>query len=396
MPFAIAISSTEGQLTALTQEVDDAYATYTSTSDTSGTLWDAYRRLNDVNLPKIFELASQDPASEASFEAFAWIVTNRRIGSPSLRPFASQSLKFLRDFHAIHSDIGEICRKLGGTSWEPMDKAALEFLRAASESNPDRNARGYANLALGQMLKGGVDAFLYLEVAPPATDPYWLRISAEYEKAEKTGGIKRLSAEAQQTLEIVLAKYADVPTQPHRGSRKPKATLGAQASAELYELNHLVPGQIAPEISGEDLDGHPLRLSEYRGKIVVLHFWASWCGACMQMIPLLSRLAEKFREQRFVIVGVNGDGTRGTAKQAMQTEHMTWRSFWNEDGPTGAIPDQWNIHGWPTVYVLDPAGVIRLRFLGYGGNHTTHLLNSTIERLFKESQPIGNISRANA
>jgi thiol-disulfide isomerase/thioredoxin len=115
-----------------------------------------------------------------------------------------------------------------------------------------------------------------------------------------------------------------------------------------------------------------------------LHFWASWCSACIQMIPLLSQLAEKFREQRFVIVGVNGDGPRGAAKQAMQKEHMTWRSFWNEGGRNGAIPDQWNLHGWPTVYVLDPAGVIRLRFLGYGGDHTAPLMKSTIEPLLKE------------
>lgn len=384
MSSAFAISSAEDQIVALRKQVDDAYTAYTSTSETGAQLWDTYRRLNDTNLSKIFELAKQDPTSEASFEAFSWIVTNARIGIPSLKPFASQSLEYLRDFHATHPDIGEICRKLGGTSWDPMDKTALEFLRAASESNPDRNARGYATLALGQMLKWGVDAFLFHEMAPPATDQHWLRINAEYQEAEKTGGIHRLSVEAQKKLETVWANYADIPMQPRHGTRRPKPNLAACASDELFELNHLMPGKVAPEISGEDLDGHPLRLSQYRGKVVVLNFWASWCGACMQMVPLLCSLAAKFREQRFKIVGVNGDGPRNAAKEATQKEHMTWRSFWNEGGPNGAIPDRWNVRGWPMVYLIDPAGVVRLRFLGYGGNHTTDLLNSTIEPLLKE------------
>ncbi|HTV40403.1 MAG TPA: hypothetical protein VMF08_07505 [Candidatus Sulfotelmatobacter sp.] len=101
---------------------------------------------------------------------------------------------------------------------------------------------------------------------------------------------------------------------------------------------------------------------------------------------MLRSLSEKFREQRFIIVSVNGDGTRDAAKRAMQEERMTWRSFWNEGGSGGAIPDRWNVRSWPMVYMLDAAGVIRLRFVGYGGDHTAHLMVSTIEPLLKEFQ----------
>ncbi|HTV40402.1 MAG TPA: hypothetical protein VMF08_07500 [Candidatus Sulfotelmatobacter sp.] len=162
VPSSVATSSgsAEDQIAALRREVEEARDAYRSNNDTSRKPWETYCQLNDTNLPKIFELGRQEPASEAAFKAFAWIVTNGRISVRSLRPFGSQSLEFLRDFHTTHPDIGEICRQLGRT-WDPMDKTAMEFLRAASENNPERNARGYATLALGQMLKGRVGfAFL--------------------------------------------------------------------------------------------------------------------------------------------------------------------------------------------------------------------------------------------
>ncbi len=378
-----ATTSTAAQITALRKQVDDAYSAY-STNDTSGKLWDAYYYLNDANLPKIFELAKRDPASEASFEAFAWIVTNPSL-SPRSQPLASQSLEFLVDFHTTNPNISEICRTLGSLlSWDPTDKTAQKFLSAASENNPNRNARGYATLALGQMLKGEVDWLDYFQAkAPPLTNQWWLQLNAANQEAAKSGGVNGLSAEAEQAFNTVLTKYADVSAQSRRVIRQPKSTLSAEAKEKLYELNHLMPGKVAPEISGEDVDGRALRLSQYRGKVVVLSFWASWCGPCMQLVPLECSLAEKFQGQPFAMLGVNGDDTRDAAKRAMQEEHMNWRSFWNEGGPNGAIPQQWMVYAWPTVYLLDPAGVIRLRFVGY---MDSNLLESTVERLLEKSQ----------
>ena len=70
------------------------------------------------------------------------------------------------------------------------------------------------------------------------------------------------------TGELVAEKYADV----KYGSRK----LGANAKAALYEIQYLGIGKPAPEITGEDIDGKPMKLSDYRGKIVMLDFWGHW------------------------------------------------------------------------------------------------------------------------
>ena len=384
-PATNSIISSADHIKVLKKQVDDAHAAYTATNDASGKLWDAYYHLNDTNLPRIFELAKKDPASETAFEAFAWIVTNRRISVRSLRPFGHQSVEFLRDFHTTNSDIGEVCRQLGNL-WDPGDQAAIDFLRIASEKNPDRNARGYATFALGQKLKQKAEALAFFPLEPPSTNQWWLQAKAEYQEEIQKTDVKTLSAEAEQLFEAVLAKYADCPTPLHQGIRQPKAKLDEEAKVELYELNHLMTGKVAPEIAGKDIDGNNLKLSQYRGDVVVLSFWASWCGPCMQMIPLERALTERFKGQPFTLLGVNGDGSTNDAKHAMQKEEVSWPSFWNQGGPNGTISDAWNVHGWPTVYVLDPDGIIRLKFEGYGSISTSNLLSGTVDRLLMEFQ----------
>jgi len=136
------------------------------------------------------------------------------------------------------------------------------------------------------------------------------------------------------------------------------------AERELYELRHLRIGKVAPEIEAEGVDGKKFKLSDHRGKVVALIFWASWCGPCMAEVPHEREMTERFRGRPFTIVGVNGDGDREKAAEVMKRERMTWPSFWNgSEGPSGPISTAWNIRGWPTVYVLDAKGVIRFKHL---------------------------------
>ncbi len=69
-----------------------------------------------------------------------------------------------------------------------------------------------------------------------------------------------------------MRDYADCPSLFRSGKR----SLGEEAGGELYELRHLRVGNVAPDIEGEDLDGKAFRLSEYRGKVVVIDFWGNW------------------------------------------------------------------------------------------------------------------------
>ncbi len=135
---------------------------------------------------------------------------------------------------------------------------------------------------------------------------------------------------------------------------------GAGRAARIANLPNLKVGKVAPEIVGEDLDGRPLRLGDHRGKVVVVCFWATWCGPCMAMVPHERELVERMEGKPFVLLGVNSDeaGDREKAKKATREKLMTWPSWW-DGGFRGAIQTAYDVDHWPTVYVLDPEGVIR-------------------------------------
>ena len=376
-----AVSSAAGQMKALRKEVDDAEAAYMKANvHDSEKLWRVYTHLADTNLPKIFELARQEPASETAFEMFGWIVTNRRIEVPSLHTNGLQSIEFLRDYHAANPKVAQICRALG--NWDPFFQPAIDFLQIVAEKNPDREARGQATLALARLKKSNSENLVFWENAPRGGTQFE-KLRSAYLETAKNENPETVSDEAEQLFNIVLDKYADCPTLGPTNTWQFKATLGEMAKAELYEINHLSVGKAAPEIEGEDIDGNKLKLSDYRGKVVVLSFWASWCGPCMQMVPSEVGLANQMKGKPFALVGVNGDLDRDAAKHAVENEKMTWPSFWNKDGPNGPIPTTWNIRGWPTVFVLDPNGVLRFKLLGYGPD-TENLLNEKVDQILTQ------------
>jgi thiol-disulfide isomerase/thioredoxin len=120
-------------------------------------------------------------------------------------------------------------------------------------------------------------------------------------------------------------------------------------------------GQPAPDIVGVDLDGEPMKLSDSRGKVVALSFWANWCKPCRDLLPHEKELAHEFKDQPFVILGVNGDDPMDVAKLAQEKHQLPWRSFY-ADGPFGPIPTQWDLAGWPTIVLIDAKGIVRFRF----------------------------------
>jgi thiol-disulfide isomerase/thioredoxin len=216
----------------------------------------------------------------------------------------------------------------------------VNLLNAVVAKNPDRTARGQAALGLAWVAKR---KFQQVE-----------------SKANPDAG--HLAAEAEKAFESVLRDFGDCPNLRTVGARPATSTLGGEAEPELYELRHLRIGQIAPEIEGKDLDDIRFKLSDYRGKVVLLVFWASWCGPCMNAVPREKALVERFKGRPFVLVGVNGDGSKSSATKAVADHQIFWRSFWNgKEGPGGPIAVAWNVRGWPTVYVLDQQGAIRHR-----------------------------------
>ncbi|TWT33040.1 M56 family metallopeptidase [Blastopirellula retiformator] len=177
---------------------------------------------------------------------------------------------------------------------------------------------------------------------------------------------------AKQYLQRVIDEFADIPLYQGR-------TIGESAERQLYELRYLQPGSPAPEISGIDSDGKPLKLSDLKGKIVLLNFWGSWCGPCIFKLPGLQKLAEDFPDQ-LVILGVMSD-TPEAARKAIDEHQVQFRNL--VDGPhaEGKIVRQWNINRWPTSYLIDGEGKIVSEVQG------EEMIRASIERLATQASP---------
>src|SRR5947208_7995936 len=83
------------------------------------------------------------------------------------------------------------------------------------------------------------------------------------------------------------------------------------------------------------------------------------------MFPHERSLVKKMTDKPFALIGVNSDDNLDELKPVLKEEQITWRSFWNgKEGTKGPISGEWNVHGWPTLYLIDHKGVIRRKWLG--------------------------------
>jgi thiol-disulfide isomerase/thioredoxin len=150
-----------------------------------------------------------------------------------------------------------------------------------------------------------------------------------------------------------------------------ESKLAFAANRRLKTLRSGAVGMPAPVTAGPDLDGKDLSLAGCRGKVVLVVFWATWCGPCMEMVPHEVALAAKYRGRPFEILGINCDADPAAARAAAGRAKMTWRSLRRQLGPADPpdstrvpLGDLWEAEALPTVCLVDPSGVVRRRWTG--------------------------------
>ena len=94
-------------------------------------------------------------------------------------------------------------------------------------------------------------------------------------------------------------------------------------------------------------------------------------------------LVKRLEGKPFALLGINSDKDREETKKKNEKEQITWRSFWNGGSTMGAISSTWNVHGWPTLYIMDAKGIIRHKYVGSPGPEA---LDKAIDALLKESE----------
>lgn len=117
-----------------------------------------------------------------------------------------------------------------------------------------------------------------------------------------------------------------------------------------------------PDITLPDLNGNSVRLSEFKGKVVILDFWATWCGSCVAEIPHFRELYETYHDRGLEIVGVSVDANAEKVVPPFAKEHnITYTILLGNPG----LQRKYNLRGLPTTFVIDQNGKVVEKFLGY-------------------------------
>jgi len=142
----------------------------------------------------------------------------------------------------------------------------------------------------------------------------------------------------------------------------------------------LDPGDSAPRFSAPALDGRStVDLSDLRGKVVLLDFWASWCPPCLTSLPKLEKLRTEISDGDFRVVAVNVDQEPGNALRFLANNPIGYPSATD---PEGLIPERFGLDTMPTSYLIDREGVIRYVHKGFQrGDEKT--LRDRIESLLR-------------
>jgi hypothetical protein len=150
---------------------------------------------------------------------------------------------------------------------------SVAFVRETYEKHPDAAARAQAGLTLASVTRrqaAFADGLRKSKEAPALARAYGQEYVELLQKADPAA----LNKEVEAILDRLVADKELASVTYERGDKK--RTVGEAADAELFEIRHLQPGKAAPDIAGEDIDGKAFKLSDYRGKVVLLDFWGDW------------------------------------------------------------------------------------------------------------------------
>jgi thiol-disulfide isomerase/thioredoxin len=160
----------------------------------------------------------------------------------------------------------------------------------------------------------------------------------------------------------------------------------APEGGNAYEARAVIAN---PKLAGERLardfkvktiDGKDLSLDSLKGKIVLLEFWATWCGPCRMEMPEVRRIWEKYRGDRFALIGISLDEDREALDQYLAQMRITWPQYYENDGKVN-VSVLYGVHAIPESFVIDQDGIIRAA--GLRGPE----LDAKIAELLKKVRP---------
>jgi len=266
----------------------------------------------------------------------------------------AKALTVFKKDYARTVKLGKMVKQLPANPLSKEGKEITDLLKDVAENNKDKLTRAFAYKALIKQSEQAAD------FAKRLKDDEDLK-----ERFEKARG-----KDAVQFVESLAAT-----------SEKDIKSYQAKLDGDLKGLFvDVAVGKPAPEVVSEDMDGKKVTLSQLRGKVVVLDFWATWCGPCVGMIPHTRELVKKMEGKPFTFVSVSADAKKDTLAEFIKKTPMPWTHWWagNEKG----VIEDWDIEAYPTIVILDAKGVVRKKIVGANSK----AVDAEVEKLVKEAE----------
>ncbi|PST83307.1 thioredoxin [Pedobacter yulinensis] len=127
---------------------------------------------------------------------------------------------------------------------------------------------------------------------------------------------------------------------------------------QMADLKTVSVGQLAPAFTLKSIDNKPVNLADFKGKYVLIDFWASWCQPCRQENPNIVRVFKKYSTKNFTILGVSLDTDPAAWKQAIAADGLTWTHAGELMDFNGPTVEKYRVQAIPTSFLVDPSGKI--------------------------------------
>lgn len=139
-------------------------------------------------------------------------------------------------------------------------------------------------------------------------------------------------------------------------------------------------GDMAPTFTLPTAQGIPMSLADYRGQLIYVDFWASWCGPCRDSFPWLNRLQARYGAQGFKVIAVNVDSDKAAAAQFLKRYPANFSVVYD---PKGQLASQYALPGMPVSFLIGPDGRVLGRHVGFREGDGEKL-NAAIADLLKQ------------
>ena len=261
---------------------------------------------------RAWSLVNQDASDEVAFRALVWLVRNQPDPESTRK-----ALAMVEKLHLGDPGVADLCRDLVRES-RPV---ARDFLSRALVKSSSREVKGIACYGLARRTLLDCDDAERLKSGGAGAEALRASLGDEVARNLETLDIAEARVDAEKLLESVAEQFGDV--------KYDGRTLADAAHGDLFEMKSLAIGCAAPEIEGQDLDGAAFKLSDSRGKVVVLEFSEAPIPADAPERSLVKRLAGQ--PVALLVIA------------------------------PGPIALRWNVRAWPTIHVLDGQGTIRFK-----------------------------------